>query len=855
MIESIEQGRKEDGNRSIADKIKSRLHDLEQTIESNLGRWAWELLQNAKDSISDEDDRDVDVEIELNEDSVVFKHNGAFFTDLDIRGLINQISSKEVEEGEQTRNTGRFGTGFLTTHMLSRKVEVSGIVKTEKEGFHSFNFLLDREGKTTKELAPKVEFSWKGFQESTKQIDHDYDENSFNTSFCYLLDTADQKEVANKGIVEFSKLVPYVLTFIPKIKRVSIFDNLVGYSVLYENTGEIIDDVISKIEKTENSVASSIFILQASNDKTSIAIEVEPKDGGYSVRDIKDIPKLFCDFPLIGSENFHLPMVINSFYFHPLTERDGIWLKNETSDEVQENRSLLENSIKLYQELIEQVSEKNFFDLYNLATTKSPTSGDKFFDRNWFTESIQTPLREFLKTAKIVETNSGKASIEEVYFPDTNLLKDDREKIWQLSSDLKVNKLPIKDHIQKWATVIWSDCSKVDINDLVNDLSGKKSLSKLVETLEVEEAQALEWLNICLEFIHEKDTLSFGSYEIIPNQAGDFKAANNLSLDEIEDEKLKEISKLVGHNFYEELVHLGVFLGQHTRKKNIHDIASKISHLIGDENQSQDRNMAISMLIEWFENNPDVGKEYFNELYGKKEKLLVDTIDDKDSLFLILNSNVDIADVADLVKQVTRNPDKIKESINKAKQFDDLLAEYGAANIEELKRLIVAKGVSTLLPIEPVVPKVKITQETLASLGVTTPEELKVALKDETISEQFFHESTPSQKMFRYAQEIIERAKNNILAYLQEHPDYDCNDVEELATTIFGVAKHGQPITIVVRPSDNGQVIIYYDSEKASLEYEDAVELWVEDGKSPPMHLTLGKVLKSTKITKIPLCT
>ena len=35
MIESIEVGRKEDGNRSIADKITKRLHDLDKTVENN----------------------------------------------------------------------------------------------------------------------------------------------------------------------------------------------------------------------------------------------------------------------------------------------------------------------------------------------------------------------------------------------------------------------------------------------------------------------------------------------------------------------------------------------------------------------------------------------------------------------------------------------------------------------------------------------------------------------------------------------------------------------------------------------------------------------------------------------------
>jgi hypothetical protein len=44
MIQSIEEGRKEDGSRSTAGKILKRLHDLEKTVDTNRGRWAWELL-------------------------------------------------------------------------------------------------------------------------------------------------------------------------------------------------------------------------------------------------------------------------------------------------------------------------------------------------------------------------------------------------------------------------------------------------------------------------------------------------------------------------------------------------------------------------------------------------------------------------------------------------------------------------------------------------------------------------------------------------------------------------------------------------------------------------------------------
>ncbi|WP_084032245.1 sacsin N-terminal ATP-binding-like domain-containing protein [Bathymodiolus thermophilus thioautotrophic gill symbiont] len=850
MIESIDEGNKEDGIRSIADKINKRLHELEQTMEGNLGRWAWELLQNAKDSVSNENGRNVCVEIELNEDNVIFKHNGSFFTELDIRGLINQISSKEVGEDEQTRNTGRFGTGFLTTHMLSKKVKIASIVKTKKGEFHNFDFLLDRDGKNTNELIPKIELTRARFQESTRPIDHDYNQKSFNTSFHYLLETDEQKEVANKGIVEFSKLIPYVLTFIPKIKEVNIIDNVFDNSMCFRNSDEIIDDILSIIKKSTDSEISDILILKASNDKVSIAIEVEDTGDSYSIKDIENIPKLFCDFPLIGSENFYFPMVVNSFFFNPLTERDGIWLKNDINDEVIENRDLLENSVELYKELINEIAENSFYDLYNLATTKIPTTEVKFFDRRWYVESIQNPLRKFLKKAKIVETNNGKVSMGEVYFPDATLAKEKCEKIWQFSLDLKVNKLPIKQHIQKWSSVIWGDCNKVDINNLVTDLKGKKNVTMLTESLGFEEPQVFDWLNECLKFIYEQKATLFNNFEIIPDQKGNLRACDKLYLDEIEDEKLKEIAELVGYDFYEELVHKNIFLEHCINKKIITDVANKITNLINEENFGEKRNSAIILLVDWFEDNEKKGKECFSRLYQNKDKLLVDTFTTegrKDLLSMMKGRN--ISQVSDLIKQAGGDLGKIKESIGKAKQLDDLFEKHGVANIEELKKCIVLT--SGMVPAQL---KVEITQEILASLGVTTPQELEVALQDENVSDRFFHESTPNFKMFQYAQEIIKRAEKNILEFLREHPDYDCSGFEKLAPTVLGgVTKYGQTIVIVIRPSDNKQVIIYSDSEKVSLVGYENAELWIEDGKNSPRHLTLGKVLKSTGITKIPI--
>lgn len=98
MIQSIEEGRKEDGNRSIADKINKRLHDLDKTVENNKGRWAWELLQNAKDSIADYPDIKISIQIEHNNDSIVFRHNGIHFTEKDIGGISIKYPLKKLKK-------------------------------------------------------------------------------------------------------------------------------------------------------------------------------------------------------------------------------------------------------------------------------------------------------------------------------------------------------------------------------------------------------------------------------------------------------------------------------------------------------------------------------------------------------------------------------------------------------------------------------------------------------------------------------------------------------------------------------------------------------------------------------------
>lgn len=105
--------------------VKKRLRALNQPSENDRKRWVWELIQNAKDSISKDNNRSsVDIEIEVKENIVKFIHNGAPFTYKARLGLLYKYS----KDKGGAESTGRFGTGFLTTHCLSKIVTIEGDV-------------------------------------------------------------------------------------------------------------------------------------------------------------------------------------------------------------------------------------------------------------------------------------------------------------------------------------------------------------------------------------------------------------------------------------------------------------------------------------------------------------------------------------------------------------------------------------------------------------------------------------------------------------------------------------------------------------------------------------------------------
>ena len=139
---------------NTAQAVHKHLSKLFQEEARFRSRWVWELLQNARDA-SPEDG--VSLRLIQEPHRVVFRHSGVPFTHKSVAHLICHGSTKY--DLSDSGAIGQFGTGFLTTHLISKTVEVKGRTDDGRQ----FRFLLDRRGSNADELKGAMDASWEAF--------------------------------------------------------------------------------------------------------------------------------------------------------------------------------------------------------------------------------------------------------------------------------------------------------------------------------------------------------------------------------------------------------------------------------------------------------------------------------------------------------------------------------------------------------------------------------------------------------------------------------------------------------------------------------------------------------------------
>jgi hypothetical protein len=135
-------------HRNNAQEIVKALADLEEHRAEFATRWLWELIQNARDF--PDESRPMTIRISVSPEQITFAHNGRDFSEDEILSLILHGSTKQSNPAQ----LGKFGTGFLSTHLLSKQVRVKGTLLDDDGVRKAFEFDLDRSGRQEDRSAP-----------------------------------------------------------------------------------------------------------------------------------------------------------------------------------------------------------------------------------------------------------------------------------------------------------------------------------------------------------------------------------------------------------------------------------------------------------------------------------------------------------------------------------------------------------------------------------------------------------------------------------------------------------------------------------------------------------------------------
>jgi hypothetical protein len=519
--------------------VDKRLRELDQPSENDCKRWIWELIQNAKDSIVEDNVKQfVDVKLIVKNELVVFKHNGSPFTAKALFGLLYKYSAGDINN---TESTGRFGTGFLTTHTLSKIVSIEGDLYKDigKKELCGFTATMFRDGIDADELL-------EGVRRMRKSLSYTDEKNNW-TTYTYHLTTEQNKIALQLGLENFIANIAQTMLFCKELNTVELDNNGAITKIIRKQPKELENEIgISEFEITGNNPHTRKFLhkkLSKQNEdltkrfktdrevRLMAAIEI---DNENNLVENETAPSHFCVLPLVGSEKHILPIYLNSPDFEPDSERQSLLLDGFVDWEEHKelgtiitvrgiNRLILKESIDLYDSLVSYICKNGYHKLYLLAKgLKRTPDFEKNFNKDWFEKEITLPYRDVLKQYEVVETDSvnkklfNEDNTPNIIIPSGN--KEVRQKIYLLATELFPANLPLEKYASNWAFFAWNDCGLFEKEDLCKFVSAKVNASYL---------PSYDWLNKFLTFIKEEDETLFKKYALIPNINGDFISLEN----------------------------------------------------------------------------------------------------------------------------------------------------------------------------------------------------------------------------------------------------------------------------------------------------------------------------------------
>lgn len=425
---------------------------------------------------------------------MTFSHNGVPFTFSNLIDLITQISSKRGSD----EKIGKFGTGFISTHLISEIVTIQGIYHQydDSNEYKKLDFEIDRSGKTEEAVKESVKSSLQILDEieHSDTILYDKDKKTYSTSFIYNLKESGGKsvrEAIKTGCRDLDRTAPFVFAFVGKIQK--IICNSAYYKVdRIEKLDEYLEIInIGKYENDKWIGQKNVLVCRDHAEGVSIAIYIRKSDKRYSIESITDIPKLFCSFSLIGTENFAFPVVINCSDFQVARERNCILEGSEA------NKKIIDVALNLYGHMLDYVRKEKWGKIHNLC--KLIEEGKSQFQKNIISNVKcvykNMPIVESIQYDNVLLWNSlwikdEKKEVEGILIP---YMEEEKfsDRLWELMHQLKIKPLPIKADYLKWGEV--SKENRISFKRFYEALIREKCIEDL-ERWVINRSQIYLWL-------------------------------------------------------------------------------------------------------------------------------------------------------------------------------------------------------------------------------------------------------------------------------------------------------------------------------------------------------------------------
>ena len=560
-LSQFAQAREEQLDRNEARRMRTSVHQARGGTSGAGSRWPFELTQNAHDPGARDGKVGVDIKLEFDGHSVLYEHNGKPFTMQDLAALLSGGSSKEFEASE---TTGRFGTGFLVTHVLALQISFTGVLEAEG-GPEKVSISLDRAG-DEQDILTNTRHCHRAIEEALKLTALD---GHPTAQFRYQ---TDNPQAAQLGVTTFCRTLPYLYGTCEHLGIIRLRDDA-------DTSWCFVPELASEQEfrghhlrvrrftlTKDNDVPKtfSAIRLRRQQDSSSSLIVVTEQVGGRSHLQVPPdgFPRIFCRFPISASNFLPINAVIDG-RFDLGQERDRVLMNDGDKTQIEEALCLLPVLTRL-------AMNEDWIKGHKLARVGMPNQafGEKLDEQHglkpWWRDKLGNTAQT-MSQLQIVQTSIGlKKASEATFVVPRFKLEESRDEldfgsVWKVTNELRDLYLPAHSIASDWSSIVsdWADLGaqlhRVGLTEIANAVSHE---AKTLEELKVRN-EPLLWLAQFLELIGRiagQHNCAKILTNLLPNQNRALRAPASLSWDKGIKTELKDIALAIGDDLRDRLL-------------------------------------------------------------------------------------------------------------------------------------------------------------------------------------------------------------------------------------------------------------------------------------------------------------